>query len=145
MAPFTVKELIGEVARRHGVLLGQDDPILVSLTLNELIVGEYVARMERALVNSLDQLSGAQTQHIEAAREIASEIVTRAAEYGAGQIEVAVDDLVARLRGGMIADVAAAREAAHRATRARDWAMWAVVGAAALLALAIGLLLGRVL
>jgi hypothetical protein len=33
--------LIGEVAKRHNALLGPNDPILVTLTLNELILEDY--------------------------------------------------------------------------------------------------------
>ena len=145
MAQLSVQELIGEVAKRHGVLLGPNDPILVTLTLNELIVGGYVDRVERAVGDTLDQLSGAQAQHIEAAREIASGIVTRAADDGADQIHKAVDDLVSQLRAGLAADVAAANEAAKQARQARMGAIYALVGAAILLALTIGLVLGKVL
>lgn len=145
MAALSVQELIGEVAKRHGLLLGPNDPILVTLTLNELIVGGYVDRVQAAIGDTLDQLSGAQAQHIEAAREIASAIVTRAADYGADQIHKAVDDLVAGLRAGLAADVAAAREAADQARQARMGAIWALVGAAVLLALVVGLLVGKVL
>ena len=145
MAPLSVKELIGEVAKRHGVLLGPNDPILVTLTLNELIVGAYVQQLEQALTGALDQLSGAQAQHTEAAREIASGIVTRAAEYGAEQGKRTVDDLAAGLRASLSTDVEAARAAAEQAQQARKGAVWALVGAVALLALCLGLLLGRIL
>lgn len=152
MAPLSVKELIGEVAKRHNVLLGPNDPILVTLTLNELVVGGYVDRVEQALGESLDQLSGAQAQHIEAAREIASSIITRAAEYGAEQIHRAVDDLVGSLRAGLAADVAAARASAEAAEaaradahKARQGSIYALVAAAVLVALALGLVVGRLI
>lgn len=145
MAALSVQELIGEVAKRHNVLLGPHDPILVTLTLNELIVAGYVDRINVALADTLDQLSGAQAQHIGAAREIASGIITRAADYGAEQIRIAVDELAAGLRAGMAADVAAAREAAETAQRARSGATWALAGAIAIVALVLGLIAGRLL
>lgn len=145
MASLSVQELIGEVAKRHGLLLGPNDPILVTLTLNELIVAGYVDSITAAIGDTLDQLSGAQAQHIEAAREIASGIVTRAADYGADQVKRLVDDLAAGLRASLSADVEAARAAAAEAQQARKGAVWALVGAVALLALCLGLVLGRVL
>jgi hypothetical protein len=145
MAALSVQELIGEVAKRHNVLLGPHDPILVTLTLNELIVAGYVDRINVALADTLDQLSGAQAQHIEAAREIASGIITRAADYGADQIRIAVDELAAGLRASLAVDVAAAQEAASQAKQARIGAIWALVAAFALVALAMGLILGKVL
>lgn len=145
MAALSVQELIGEVAKRHGVLLGPHDPILVTLTLHELIVGGYVETFDQSLTAALDQLSGAQAQHIEAAREIASGIVTRAAEYGADQVKRTVDDLAAGLRASLAADVSAARAAAEQAQQARKGAVLALVGAAVLVALALGVVLGRLI
>lgn len=145
MAALSVQELIGEVAKRHGLLLGPNDPILVTLTLNELIVAGFVDTVTAAIGDTLDQLSGAQAQHIEAAREIASGIVTRAADYGADQVKRLVDDLAAGLRASLSADVEAARAAAAEAQQARKGAMWALVGAAVLVALALGLVLGRLI
>lgn len=145
MSSLSPQELIGEVAKRHNVLLGPNDPILVTLTLNELILSGYVDRIEQGLFRSLDHLSGAQAQHIDAAREIASGIITRAADYGADQIHQAVDDLVTSLRAGLAADVQAAREAADRAEQARTASTYALIGVAVLLALVIGLLIGKVL
>lgn len=145
MAALSVQELIGEVAKRHNVLLGSNDPILVTLTLNELIVAGYVDRINVALVDMLDQLSGAQAQHVEAAREIASSIITQASDYGANQVKSLVDELAATLRASLTADVQAAHAAAEQAQQARKGAVLALVGAAVLVALAAGLLLGRLI
>jgi len=40
-----IERLIGEVARRHDLLLSRDDPIFVSVTLNEQILAEALARL----------------------------------------------------------------------------------------------------
>lgn len=143
MVQLSVDALIGEVAKRHNLLLGKNDPILATVTLNELVVAAYVARIEESLKASLDQLSAAQVQHTETAKDIASAIVTRAADYGADQLYKATDDLLANLRAGLAADVAAAREAAKQAQQARQCALYVLVAAVVVLALMLGLVIGR--
>ena len=39
-------KLIGEVARRHQVMLGRDDPVLVMATVSEMAMEPTVERME---------------------------------------------------------------------------------------------------
>ena len=40
-----IERLIGDVAQRHDVLLRRDDPILVTVTLNERIIERALARL----------------------------------------------------------------------------------------------------
>ena len=41
-----VEDLIGEVARKHGIALGRDDPILVLHTMNDQLVRESAAAQQ---------------------------------------------------------------------------------------------------
>ena len=41
-----VEDLIGEVARKHGIALGRDDPILVLHTMNDRLVRESAAAQQ---------------------------------------------------------------------------------------------------
>jgi flagellar biosynthesis/type III secretory pathway protein FliH len=41
-----VEELIGEVARKHGIAIGRDDPILVLHTMNDRLVRESAAAQQ---------------------------------------------------------------------------------------------------
>lgn len=145
MAKLSIQELIGEVAKRHNVLLGPNDPILVTLTLHELIVGGYVADVSTQLEGQFDQLSGATAQHVQAAKEIAQSLITRSAEYVEGRIRTTGEELANELRAAMIADVAAARKAALEAREARTWSMWFAVLAVGAAALLVGLVLGGLL
>jgi hypothetical protein len=43
-----IKRLIGEVAARHGVVLKESDPIFLTVTLNQLVLEEYVKLIEDA-------------------------------------------------------------------------------------------------
>jgi hypothetical protein len=59
VAKVDTKRLIGEVAKRHGLLLDEDDPVLLTVTLCEFILDEYVEKLnvnlERAFVKEVDR------------------------------------------------------------------------------------------
>ena len=57
MAQLDVKRITAEVAVRHGVLLKDDDPALVLVTISEAVLEECFQRLEkraRALIAELD-------------------------------------------------------------------------------------------
>jgi hypothetical protein len=47
--PDRVDELIGEVARKHGMAIGRDDPILVLQTINERLLQDSSAAQQALL------------------------------------------------------------------------------------------------
>jgi hypothetical protein len=49
-----VEDLIGEVARKHGIAIGRDDPILVLHTMNDRLVRESAAA-QQVLMDALKQ------------------------------------------------------------------------------------------
>jgi hypothetical protein len=81
-----MEQLIGEVARTHGLLLSRDDPVLVSVTLNEQILNLEQAKLE------IGELSANQT---EAAKTIAEQLITAAAGYIADEVRAAAADITA--------------------------------------------------
>ncbi len=57
MARMDVKRITAEVAARHGVLLKEDDPALVLVTINEVVLVECFERLEertRGLIAEID-------------------------------------------------------------------------------------------
>jgi hypothetical protein len=96
--PFDVKELIGEVAKRHHILLSEDDPVLVTLTLNELILTRAIAQIEAHIEACKEQVSIAAAEHIAASKALAEDIVTAGAAYLAGELRAAVAEATATLR-----------------------------------------------
>ncbi len=95
--PFDVKELIGEVAKRHHILLSEDDPVLVTLTLNELILTRAIVEIEAHIQACKEQASIAAAEHIAASKALAEDIVTAGAAYLAGELRVAVAEATAAL------------------------------------------------
>ena len=45
------------MAKRHNVLITEDDPILVTVTLNELVLAEYLERVHARVQAAEDQIS----------------------------------------------------------------------------------------
>lgn len=81
MSALDFHKIRAEVARRHHLTLDQDDPILVTLTLNELVLDHYEERFKALLNEAQSQLAISSTHQEEAAKDAASRIVTGAAGY----------------------------------------------------------------
>jgi hypothetical protein len=81
-----IERAIGEVARQHNLLLSPDDPLLVTITLNEVILQRIIARQLQAIEAAQDQIAAGSAQQIETARQIAGIVVTGAADYVAGEL-----------------------------------------------------------
>lgn len=138
-----VQRLIGEVAKRHNVLVGHNDPILITLTLNELILGEYIETVNLLLVDAQDQVSAGTAQQTEAAKQIASELITGAAAYITEQMHTAGDQTTAKMLQLLKAETNLARQQAAQAEKSRKGAFVAAMVAATCAALALGLLIGK--
>lgn len=147
MDALNTKELIGEVAKRHGVLLGPTDPVLVTVTLNELVVGRLIEQVTVRMEAASNDFSAAAVQQRQAAAESASALITEAAQYMAEQARQVGDELAARIAERIARETNAARADAQKAAAAartiKTSVMYAAGTAIAAAALAIGLVLGR--
>ena len=130
--PIAIERLIGEVAKRHDLLLSRDDPVLVTVTLNELILAEALAQLQASLVEAKQEIAASAAKQIEASKTIAEQLITAAADYAAGEIRAAVADIGVPARSS-IPDYGAAFYRAQSIC----WAAAAVAIAAACIAGAI--------
>ncbi|OHV78272.1 conjugal transfer protein TraM [Rhizobium sp. LCM 4573] len=109
-------ELRKEVAIRHNVLIGKDDPILVTVTVNEMVVGRLVDRVSEQYDEHSRALTIAMQQHVEQAKDTAGKVITDAAGYVRAEVKKAVVEALADAGTGLqrqIGDaLAAGREAA---------------------------------
>jgi hypothetical protein len=140
-----VQRLIGEVAKRHNVLVGHNDPILVTLTLNELILGDYLEQVKILLVEAQDQVSAGVMQQNETAKQTASELITGVATYIAEQMHSTGEQVTAQMLQTLKEETSLARQHAEQAERSRKGAFMAAAVAATCTALALGLLIGALL
>ena len=133
------QRLIGEVAKRHGIVLGSGDPLCVVLTVLELFLDRYLSRLDGMFkahqavsFEALDRSSGA-------AKAIAEQVITSAANYHVKTTRAATEELVAAL------SQAAAVERARIERIAKDARRFIWIGGfvwAAILSVAIGMPIG---
>jgi len=92
-----VQQMIGEVARRHGLALDPDDPVFVTVTLNETAVrrmlAECAALLEAAAAR-MEEVSRAQAAGAKAAGE---SLITAAADYVAAAVRTAAAEAEQRI------------------------------------------------
>jgi hypothetical protein len=133
-----IDTLRAQVARRHNILLANDDPIFVAVTLNELVLAEYLSLMKATADDARAQSIAAASHQVELAKAAAGKLVTESAGYIADQV-------TQRVTVAVEAAISRAREAAQTATRASSTALWAAVVTLLMLGLAIELLIADLL
>jgi hypothetical protein len=128
--------IIAEVARRHGILLSPEDPILATVVIHEVVLGEYIRQVEAGMTRATEEFEGATHRAIEGSKTVAREIV--------GQTLKQVRDELAKAAGPMTEEVVG--EMRGLLERQREWVERAegikrvVVTAAALTGLAVAAL-----
>ncbi len=90
---IATERLIGEVAKRHDLLLSRDDPVLVTVTLNELILAEALKQLRASLDAASESIAGSAARHIEASKLVAEQLITAAADYVANEVRTAAADI----------------------------------------------------
>ncbi|MEJ2229008.1 MAG: hypothetical protein P8Y67_12410 [Alphaproteobacteria bacterium] len=120
-----IERLIGEVAKRHGVLIGRDDPVFMTITLNEIVLKRALQEMRVAVTAVQDEMAAGMAQHTAAAKTIGENIITAAATHVEAQLRSAATDAAKEINAALAARLAEARAAADRATAATRIAQWA--------------------
>jgi ElaB/YqjD/DUF883 family membrane-anchored ribosome-binding protein len=136
-----VQRLIGEVAKRHNILIDADDPIFIGVTLNELVVARAIEQVQAALAATLAGIALASAQQRDEAKAIAEQLITSAAAYVANEVKAASGELEAALRRTAREELSRLRVAAAEAQHARHAASWAAIAAMAAVCLLAGALL----
>lgn len=119
-----VQYLIGEIAKKHGLLLGKQDPTFAILSLNELVLAEYVERCKAAVEHAQDQTAAGVAQQVQLAKQIAERLITGAGMYMSEHLKVASKTIQADLVKAVSAELEASRASARNAKSAVYWA-WA--------------------
>lgn len=139
-------ELRKEVAIRHNLLLTPNDPVLVTLTLNELVLARYVEILTAQNEQHLVALNLAMNDHIAKAKDTGAKVITTAAGYVSDEVSKSVTSMTeaagAKLTGNLAeakeaAKVAAAEGAAIQAMRKATLVSAGVAAAAALISVVV--------
>src|SRR5512133_810057 len=84
-----VQDLIGEVAKRHNVLVDPQDPVFVAVTLNELLLAEHVQKLHAALERAEKATAAASIRHLETVRWTAASLIADSSNHVADQVRAA--------------------------------------------------------
>jgi len=126
-----VQRLIGEVARRHNVLVDPGDPLFAAVTLNELVLAEHLEKVREALIRSEAAIEAAAGKHAEHARHVAARLLTEAGTQVGEQIRAASMSLRQQLEKSIENSVRSARSAAQESAQNRRATFWAAALATA--------------
>ncbi len=69
------EKIIQEVAKKHHVLLGPDDPVLVTVTIHEEIFKQYVSELKKAVDSTSTSMEEISFQYQEQSKKLAQSVV----------------------------------------------------------------------
>jgi hypothetical protein len=106
LSPAEIDRLIAEVARRHGFVLDRDDPVLATVTLNELTLSRALAQLKDVVEAAKLEIAAGAARQSEAAKNEASVLITAAAEYADEQFRQAAKGAADEVRAGLLQQLA---------------------------------------
>ena len=136
------KRITAEVAARHGMLVSQDDPAMLLVTMNEVVLQQVIGSIE---ARTEEIVAGIEAQFRSAQREALGSIERDARKAGiAVREEIQKDIDAGRLHAR---ELIVELNRAYTRSAVRRWVAIGVVAASGLLVLGVGLgaLLARVL
>ena len=136
------KRITAEVAARHGMLVSQDDPAMLLVTMNEVVLQQVIGSIE---ARTEEIVAGIEAQFRSAQREVLGNIEREARKAGiAVREEIQKDIDAGRLHAR---ELIVELNRAYTRSAVRRWVAIGVVAASGLLVLGVGLgaLLARVL
>lgn len=104
-----------QVAIKHNVLLGKDDPILVTVTVSEMVLDRYLDLVSEHYEDATRALAVSTQQQVEQAKETAAKIITDASTYVSDQLRQAVVAAVNEAGGELRRQITAAQSASREA------------------------------
>jgi hypothetical protein len=122
------EQLAAELSKAHGIRVDPDDPVLVAALLNRRLLDEAIGVLETVVRASADRLSIASVQHISAANQAASSLITEAGEWSAVRLKAAGEEAGSAL----LLQLQRETTKAERASRLAISAAWAITGISAI-------------
>jgi hypothetical protein len=107
--------IIAEVARRHGILLGPDDPILATVAIHEVVLGAYIRQVEASVTRAIEEFEGATQRAIEGSRTVARAILGQTLQQVRDELAEAARPMATEVVGEIHAVLERQREWVERA------------------------------
>ena len=98
------KRLIGEIAKRHKMVVAHDDPVFVFLTLLELVASRHLEKSDGLLQTRGEALLDALERAAGAAKTTGEQLITAAADYVAKQTRSSMSEFSEALTRGAAAE-----------------------------------------
>lgn len=131
--PIDFAEIQKELLIRHKIVVGENDPILATVAINEIILSRYLDLISAHNQRYQRELSAAIYAQAELAKEgakkIAEQIVTAGAEYVANQACLTVETSVRKTIEDALDQINAIKGEAQEMKSVRSGAMWAAITA----------------
>ncbi|MDR3740802.1 MAG: hypothetical protein P4L40_17440 [Terracidiphilus sp.] len=141
-----IAKLRGQIAEKHGFIVTEKDPVLVSVTIQELLREEAIRDMETAARTVGAELAMGGNAPIAAGKEAAAQLINEAGGWVAERFKEASMRTVSDIKGVVTEALTSAEAASRAADAARRVAVWSACGAVGLctliLAAAFGFWLG---
>jgi|SRR6185437_367843 len=118
-------EIRKQVAISNNALIAKDDPILIGVTLNELVFQRYVEILNEQNEELVKKLEAVQQKAIVDSKLTAGRVITEAAAFVSDQVNTAVLAAMEEGREQIRHDLRKAREETEEARKAS--AKWAAV------------------
>jgi predicted nucleic acid-binding protein len=120
-------QIIAAVARETGVKLSSADPILAAVAINEVLLDQALAKLDRQMKSQVDRVTAASTQAVVDAKAAAELIINEAGEWAEARIKSAGEAAAASVLSTLRQETGRAERASRAATRA----IWIVAAVAA--------------
>jgi hypothetical protein len=122
-----IRRLVGEIARRHNIVVAPDDPLFVILTMLELVAGRYLEKNEATLRSQRESWIDALDRAEARAKAAAEGLITAAAQYVAVTTRAPLAEHVEAIKAATAAERAkidAAAAGMRAETKKARWILW---------------------
>ncbi len=99
-----IDQAISEIAAKHGIAVGRDDPIMVLHTMNQRLVRETAKAQEASLYAFKSDLEGIAHRWGDNAKDKAEKVLSAALSTSTGTMNKAGENLVSELRKAIQTD-----------------------------------------
>ena len=133
-----IDALRAAVAKKHNVILGRDDPILLTVFLSEFLLAEMLANVKSIATECRNDSIATVAHQVEVAKRAAATLITQTAGYVAAEVQ-------RQVKSALEESTARASESRRLMDRARDWALIAAAASVIAGGAAIGVLVAMFL
>ncbi|MBD8483940.1 conjugal transfer protein TraM [Pseudomonas coleopterorum] len=106
-------EIRKQVAIKHNVLIGKEDPVLVTVTVSEMVLDRYLDLVSEHYEDATRALAVSMEQQVEQAKGTSAKIITDASNYVSDQVRQAVIAAVSEAGGELRRQISAAQTASR--------------------------------